>query len=407
MFRALFALLLCCLVPLAGCSNTGKAQARDDNARPRAVKWIAVRADTVRRSIDIVGTLAAAEEVVVSSEVEGKVSRIRADLGDRVQAGAVLVELDREKLEYRYNASRAAWQRARARYGLDDGNGNGGSGGASGRRVDRPVESTPDVQKAAAELAQAEQAVTRARELARRGLLPNQQLDDAEGRYRSAKAGYDAAVQNARNLRADIDAGEANMHLAERELRDALVRAPFDGYVQKRLVSPGMFVRVQSPVMSLVKIDPLKLTGEVPERMAPWVRIGQTVQLRVDAYPDRVVAGTIARISPAVNQQTRAFPLEATVPNRDGLLKPGTFARARILSDKVDQVLAVPVGALQYRYGVNRVFIIKGDRLIAREVKTGDRLGDRMEITAGVQPGDRIVVGDVEPLADGLRVAPE
>lgn len=403
MSRALSVLMLGCLLPLAGCSGSGSAQARGDNTPPTRVKWIAVRADTVRRSIDIVGTLAAADEVVVSSEVEGKVSRIHADLGDRVSAGAVLVELDREKLEYRYNASRAAWQRARARYGLD--NSNGGTDGAD--PAERPVESTPDVQKAAAELAQAEQAVARARELSRRGLLPNQQLDDAEARYRAAKAGYDSAVQNARNLRADIDAGEANMRLAERELRDAFVRAPFDAYVQKRLVSPGMFVRMQSPVMSLVKVDPLKLTGEVPERMAPWVRVGQAVQVRVDAYPDRVVPGTIARLSPAVNQQTRAFPLEATVPNHDGALKPGTFARARIVSDKVDHVLAVPVGALQYRYGVNRVFVIKGDRLVAREVKTGDRLGDRMEITAGVQPGDRIVVGDVEPLADGLRVAPE
>lgn len=395
MSRAVPSVLLLSVLPLVACSGAGRAQTRGDSAHPTRVKWIAVRADTVRRAIDIVGTLAAAEEVVVSSEVEGKVSRIRADLGDRVTAGTVLVELDREKLEYRYNASRAAWERARARYGLEDGNGM------------PTVESTPDVKKAAAELSQAEQAVTRARELSRRGLLPNQQLDDAEARYQAARANYDAAVQNARNLRADIDAGEANMHLAERELRDALVRAPFDGYVQKRLVSPGMFVRVQSPVMSLVKIDPLKLTGEVPERMAPWVRVGQTVELRVDAYPDRVVSGTIARISPAVNQQTRSFPLEATVPNRDGTLKPGTFARARIVSGKVDQVLAVPVAALQYRYGVNRVFIIKSDRLVAREVKTGDRLGDRMEITAGVQVGDRIVAEDVEPLADGLRVTPE
>ncbi len=404
MCRAEFALLLGCLLPVAGCSGTGSAQPRNDSTPPARVKWMAVRADTVRRSIDIVGTLAAAEEVVVSSEVEGKVGRIRADLGDRVAAGAILVELDREKLEYRYRASRAEWQRARARYGFDDSH---SEGGGTPPPIQRPVESTPDVQKAAAELSMAEQAVPRARELARRGLLPKQQLDDAESRYQSAKAGYDAAVQNARNLRADIDAGEANMHLAERELRDAFVRAPFDGFVQKRLVSPGVFVRVQSPLMSLVKIDPLKLTGEVPERMAPWVRVGQAVQVRVDAFPDRAVSGIIARISPAVNQQTRAFPLEATVPNRDGALKPGTFARARIVSDKVDQVVAVPFAALQYRYGVNRVFVIKGDRLVAREVKTGDRLGDRMEITAGVQPGDRIVVGDVESLADGLRVTPD
>ncbi|MGE5813709.1 MAG: efflux RND transporter periplasmic adaptor subunit [Acidobacteriota bacterium] len=394
MSRAVSTLLLWCLLPVAGCSGVGNAQSRAPETAARRVKTLAVRPDMVRRSIDIVGTLAAAEEVTISSEVEGKVSRIHADLGDRVAAGDVLVELDREKLEYRYQASRAALQRAKARFGVDD----------SSPDALRPIEKTPDVQKAAADLAQAEQAVVRARELSRRGLLPTQQLDDAEARYQAAKAGYDSAVQNARNLRADIDAGEANMRLAERELRDSQVRAPFDGYIQKRLVTPGMFVRLQSPVMMLVKVDPLKLTGEVPERLAPWVRNGQKVEVRVDAYPDSVVVGTISRISPAVNQQTRAFPLEAAVPNGDSRLKPGTFARARILSDRMDQVVAVPVSALQYRYGVNRIFLIRGDRLVAREVKTGDRLGDRMEITEGVHAGDRIVATDVEPLAEGLRV---
>ncbi|HSL20766.1 MAG TPA: efflux RND transporter periplasmic adaptor subunit [Vicinamibacterales bacterium] len=394
MYRCVQAALLLSLSAAAGCSDTGSAQSQGNAPSPPKVTTVTVRADSVRRAIDIVGTLAAAEEVTVSSEVEGKVSRIGADLGDRVRAGDVLVELDREKLEYRYEASRAALERARARYGAD----------AAGTLP--TLETTPDVQKAAADLAQAEQAVTRARALARRGLVANQQLDDAEARYLAAKAGYDAAVQNARNLRADVDAGAAQMRLARRELRDAQVRAPFDGYIQRRIVSPGMFVRVQTPVMSLVKVDPLKLTGEVPERLAPWVRIGQPVELRVDAYPDRVMSGTISRISPAVNQQTRAFPLEAAVPNPDGRLKPGTFARARIVSDRIDRVLAVPVGALQYRYGVNRVFVLKGDRIAAREVKTGDRLGDRMEITSGIAAGDVIVAGGVEQLADGLRVAP-
>lgn len=389
------ALVSLCLAG-AACSHDTAAQGRTkDEAPAKSVRTSSVSADQVRRTIDIVGTLSAVEEATISSEIEAKVSRIRKDLGDHVSAGDVLVELDREKLEYTYQASRAAAERARAKYGVGD----------DGRSL-RPIESTPDVQKAAADLAQAEQADTRARELSRRGLVSRQQLDDAEARYQTSKAGYDAALQNARNLRADVDAGEANMRLAERSLKDTFVRAPFDGYVQRRLVSPGVFVRVQTPVMTLVKLDPLKLTGEVPERMAPWVRVGQKVEIRVDAFPDRVLPGAIARISPAVNQQTRAFPLEATVPNAGGALKPGTFARARILSDRIDRIVAVPVASLQYRYGVNRIFVVKGDRLVAREVKLGDRLGDRMEITSGVQPGERIAVADVDALADGARVNP-
>lgn len=396
MSRALLGVLVSLCLAGAACSRETAAQSRSrDEAPAKPIKTLAVSADQVRRTIDIVGTLSAVEEATISSEVDAKVSRIRADLGDHVSAGDVLIELDREKLEYSYQASRAAVERARAKYGVAD----------DGRTL-RQVETTPDVQKAAADLAQAEQSVTRARELSKRGLVSRQQLDDAEARYQSTRAEYDAALQNARNLRADIDAGEANMRLAERSLKDAFIRAPFDGYVQKRLVSPGMFVGVQTPVMTLVKVNPLKLTGEVPERMAPWVRVGQKVEIRVDAFPDRVLPGSISRISPAVNQQTRAFPLEATVPNADGGLKPGTFARARILSDRVDRVVAVPVASLQYRYGVNRVFVVAGDRLAAREVKLGDRLGDRMEVTSGVQPGERIAAADVDSLADGIRVSP-
>src|SRR4029079_17486984 len=85
------------------------------------------------------------------------------------------------------------------------------------------------------------------------------------------------------------------------------------------------------------------------------------------------------RISPAVNTATRAFPFEALVPNRDAALKPGTFARVHVESGKVDDVLTLPHSALQYRYGVNRVFVVKGDRLSMRELQIGERLGDRGE----------------------------
>src|SRR5262249_54813423 len=133
-----------------------------------------------------------------------------------------------------------------------------------------PIEKTPDVQKAQAELVQARQAFERAQELNRRQLVPKQTLDDADAMLRSKQAGYDAALQNARNLRADIDATEAAVKLADRQLRDTSIRAPFDGYIQKRLVSLGEYVKVQTPVMAVVRVDPLKVTAEIPEKMAPW-----------------------------------------------------------------------------------------------------------------------------------------
>src|SRR5262249_38241930 len=157
---------------------------------------------------------------------------------------------------------------------------------------------------------------------------------------------------------------------------------PFDGYVQKRLVSVGEFVKNQTPVMSVVRIDPLKVIAEIPEKMAPWIKTGQPVALQVDAFADQTFTANISRISPAVNASTRAFPFEALVPNGDGRLKPGTFARVHLESDKIDRVVTVPYESMQYRYGVNRVFVVEGDRLAVRELKTGDRLGDRTEVLA-------------------------
>jgi membrane fusion protein (multidrug efflux system) len=138
--------------------------------------------------------------------------------------------------------------------------------------------------------------------------------------------------------------------------------------------------------------------------MAPWIKDGQPVELHVDAYPQRAFEGKVSRISPAVNTATRAFPFEALVPNRDAVLKPGTFARVHIESGREDQVLTLPYSALQYRYGVNRVFVVDSDKLNVRELKVGDRLGERIEILAGVKAGDRVAVTDVEKLVDGAKV---
>jgi len=375
------------------CSKSETAQARGRDDAPKPVKVERVREEPVRRSIEVVGTLAAVDEVTISSEAEGRVSKLLADLGDRVRAGQTLMELDAEKLQYNLEQQKAALARALARYGASD------------SRHLPPIERTPDVVKAQAELVQAKQGFDRAEELHRRQLVPRQTLDDAQTMLQSKQASYDSALQNAKNLRADIDASEATAKLADRQLRDTTIRAPFDGYVQKRLVNLGEYVKVQTPVMAVVGVDPLKVTAEIPEKLAPWVKIDQAVDLHVDAYPDKTISGKVSRISPAVNTSTRAFPFEALVPNRDAQLKPGTFARVRIVSSRVDQVLTLSYAALQYRYGVNRVFVVNGDRLEVRELRVGERLGNRIEITSGVKAGETVAISDVDKLVDGTKVS--
>ncbi len=379
----------------AGCSKSDGAQARGRDEAAKSVTVELVGEQTVVRSLELVGTLAAVDEVTVSSEADGIVSRILHDLGDRVRAGDILVELDREKAEYNLEQQRAALARTLAQYGAPDPQHLPAS------------EKTPDVQKANADLAQAKQAFDRASQLFKRTLVPQQTLDDAATALQSKQASYESSLQNAKNLQASIAAADAAMKLADRQLRDTYIRAPFDGYVQRRFVNLGQLVKGSGtpvPVMAVVRIDPLRVTGEIPEKMVPWIAVGQPVELRVDAYPEKAIAGKISRISPAVNSATRAFPFEALVPNDGALLKPGTFARVSVLTSKADRVLTLPYAALQYRYGVNRVFVVKGDRLVAKELKVGERLGDRIEIVSGVTVGEPVAMTDVDKLVDGLKV---
>jgi RND family efflux transporter MFP subunit len=376
----------------AGCSKSETAQARARDGTPKAVQAEAVRQDSVRRAVDVVGTLAAVDEVTISSEADGKVAKILADLGDRVSTGQLLVQLDNEKQQYTYAQQQAALARTLAQYGAPD----------SDHLPE--LEDTPDARRANADLVQATQAYDRASELFKRTLISQQALDDAKAALQSKRAIYNSAIQNAKNLRASIQASEATMKLAARQLRDTEIRAPFDGFVQKRFVNMGELVKTQMPVMAIVQLDPLKVTAEIPEKMAPWIHGGQAVDLKVDAYQDRTFTGKVSRISPAVNTATRAFPFEALVPNREAVLKPGTFARVHIESGKVDSVLTVPYAALQYRYGVNRVFVVSGDKLAIRELSVGERVGDRIEVMSGVKAGERVAITDVDSLNDGAAV---
>jgi membrane fusion protein (multidrug efflux system) len=376
-----------------GCSKTETAQARGGEGPAKPVKVEAVREEAVKRTVELVGTLAAVDQVTISSEADGKVSRILADLGDRVTAGQTLIQVDREKQQYSLEQQKATLARALAQYGAAD----------SQHLPD--IEKTPDVQKANADLVQARQAFDRTSELFKRSLVPKQMLDDAATALQSKQASYDLSLQTAKNLRASIQGSEASMKLADRELRDTEIRSPFDGYVEKRLVNLGELVKNQMPVMAVVRVDPLKVIAEIPEKMAPWIKEGQPVELHVDAYPDQLFIGKVSRISPAVNTATRAFPFEALVPNKDARLKPGTFARVHIESDKIDNVLTLPYATMQYRYGVNRVFVVEGDKLAVRELKVGDRLGDRIEIISGVKAGEQVAATDVDKLADGTKVS--
>ena len=185
------------------------------------------------------------------------------------------------------------------------------------------------------------------------------------------------------------------MKLADRQLRDTSIRAPFDGYVQRRMVSLGEFVKNQTPVMSVVEMDPLKVTARDPrEDGALDCSVGQPVAISVDAFPDATITGKVSRISPSVNTATRAFPFEALVPNADSLLKPGTFVRVHVESSRVDTVVMRAV--FGHPVPLRRQPRLRRRRrpLSARELKVGDRFGDRIEVVGGVKSGELVAMTD-------------
>jgi RND family efflux transporter MFP subunit len=379
----------------AGAGCDGAAQAKKSDAKDvLAVDVVTVQQIDLRRSVEAVGTLEAHDQATISAEVAGRVARMAVDMGDKVKAGSPLVLLDAERLRYHANEQEAALQQARAKLG------------AQGANLPPPGQ-TPDVLSAAAKRAQAQQSYDRARALAEKNLISRQDLEAAQTNLQTAVAAHEAAIAAERELRAEMVAREATLNSATRDLQDTTIRAPFDGVVAQRMVSEGQYVTAQAPVVRLVRLDPLRLTADVPEKFAPNVHVGQPIALTTDAFPDTPVTGTITRISPDVNLKSRAFAIEADVRNEDGQLKPGTFARLTIATDKVDHAIVVPATAIQTKYGTSVAFILENGKLKASEVKLGDRLGPRVEITEGLLAGQSIVSDDVDGLTSGMAARPK
>jgi RND family efflux transporter MFP subunit len=392
-------LILLGALGLGGCTAgdaPGKAPDRRDRSKEIQVTAVPVQAKQIRRNVDAVGSLFPQEEVTVSSEVDGKIDQIFVDVGDRVEAGQPIVGVSTVELKLGLDQQRALYRQARTRLGLSEDSDDDLS----------KVTDAAEVKKAAADLKQADETYKRSNVLLEKQLVPAQDVEQAEARLNSAKAAYDLSIQTVQNLRAQLPQYRAAMELAEKKLRDAVIRAPFKGEVKERVVAPGQYVKVQTPVMGIVDIDPLRVRLKIPEKMSDVVRVGDTVSVSVEAYADKTFSGKVSRINPSVDQQSRTFDVEALLANSQGLLKPGFFIKARLGSGKLDQALVVPEDALSYAFGVYKAFLIQGKVVKETEVKVGDRTPDGMiEVISGLQAGDTIALAAKgQTLTDGAAI---
>jgi RND family efflux transporter MFP subunit len=386
------ATLLLAVSTTVSCTKEQPIQAKQQ-AAPVEVSVAPVTSRDIRRVVYSVGTLFPFDETVVSAEIDGRVLEVKADLGDTVAPGSVLVRLSDEEQKYVVAETEAQLRMAMERLGLKD----------VGQRI-TDVTQTSEVRRAQADLFDAEQRYNRVRKLVDEGIGSASDLDQAQARYKATQAAYDQSINQARNLLQEIERNKALLDLQRKKLRDTTVYAPFAGSVKERQVSPGQFVRTNTPLFSLVKTDPLRLRLEVPERMAPWIKNGQVAEVSVEAFENRKFEAKVWRISPTVDQTKRTFIVEALVRNPANELKAGSYARAALPTEKLEKVNLIPSQAIAYVFGSNKAYLVKSGVIEAREVKVGDRFEDNIEILEGLQPGEVVAITQVNRLDSGSRV---
>jgi membrane fusion protein, multidrug efflux system len=382
---------------LGGCSKAQSGSVLGDAAHPTPVHFYTVAEETARRRIQAVGSLFALEESALSSQVDGRVADVLADVGDTVREGQALITLDPQELQFEVERQRGLVTQVRAQLGI-------------GPNDPPPTDpkKIASVQRAEADLFDADHKYQRAQQMYKDNLISQQQLDEAASRFQSTKATYNVALQEVDRLKALLISSEASERLSQKKLGDATIRSPFPGAIKTRSVHPGEYVRVQSPVMVVVRTDRLRVRLAVPERWAGWVKNGATVDLHVEAFPGETFQGQISRINPAVAQDSRTFEAEALLANPNGRLKPGFFVQASIPSEKEEKTIFLPERAVNYRYGVYKVFLLNGNRVLEKQIRpagqTEDEHGRRFEVADGLKPGDRVAVAISGELHDGATV---
>jgi membrane fusion protein (multidrug efflux system) len=306
-----------------------------------AVEAAKVVATPLSEQVTAIGTLLSDEAVTVSSEIPGRLKEIHFQEGQPVEKGAPLFTLD----DSVYRAHLA---------------------------------------DAEAKLKLAEQTHQRASQL-------------FKNKYATAQAVDEATSSLAVNT--------ATVELARVQLDKARIVAPFSGIVGLRHVSAGEYITSGQALVNLEAIDPVKADFRVPERFLPAIRVGQTIRIKVDAYPEDVFEGKVYAIDPRLDVAGRSLLVRALVPNKDRRLRPGLFARVTVLLQLKEDALSVPEQAIVPQGDAQYVFKIVNGKVMLTKVVTGTRREGRVEIVDGLSVGDEVVTAGQLKIRDGSAVS--
>ncbi|OYT72682.1 MAG: efflux transporter periplasmic adaptor subunit [Chloracidobacterium sp. CP2_5A] len=368
---------LACKGDLAGTAKSAPA------AEPRRVRTAPVAKRQLERVVTALGTLAAFEQATLRVKVPGRLQSIAVDLGTAVRAGQVVALIEPDDYRLRVQQAEAALAQARARLGLP----------AEGSDDKVDPEQTATVRQAKAVLEQARLDRDRNHALLEQGIISRSQFDLTDAAYKVALSRYQDALEEINNRIGLLAQRRSELAIARQQLADTEVIAPFSGVVQERIGNVGEFLSPGSPVTTILKLNPLRLRLEVPERAAYQVRANQKVRVQVEGG-NRAYAGQIKRLSPALIEQSRILVIEAEISN-DGSLKPGSFARAEIVTSATEEAVTVPTRAVVTFAGIDKVLTIREGKAVERPVTLGRKTDEWAEIVKGVSVGDQVILDPV------------
>jgi len=327
--------------PAAGKGGGPAAQGGGAGGPPVAVEAIPVVTAPMPQTITAVGSLRSDESVTLRPENAGRISAITFAEGQRVTKGAPLVKLD-------------------------------------------PAIPQAEAQQARANLVLAKSKFDRAVDLAKRNYISGQAKDEAENNYKVAEA----AVQ-----------------LAEAKLAKTDIRAPFSGIIGLRSVSVGDYVKEGADLVNLESIDPLKVDFRVPETYMRQVQAGQSMEVMLDALPGKTFDGKVIAVNPLIDAAGRSVVIRAQVRNQDNTLRPGMFARVRLITRERADAMVLPEQALVPQGSEQYVFKVVDGKVARVRIETGQRRDGKVEVLSGLKPGDTVVTAGQLKLRDGLAVA--
>lgn len=394
-FLKLFAIYV--LIPgvalLGGCRQgdsqvaASRGGATGADLLPRPVKLVNSEARKLARTVSSPGTLAADEQATLSFKVAGRLSELKVDLGSRVSRGQVTGQLETNDFKVRLQQAEAALQQARVRLGLP----------ALGEDDRIETENTALVRQARALLDEARLNLDRTSQLVQQGIQAKAELDRVESAFKVADSRYQDAVEEVRNRQAVLLQRRSELAIAKQQLAETTLFAPFEGAIRERRASIGEFLAAGAPVVTIVRLHPLRLRVELPERDARGIRQGQPVRVIVEGE-DGEYSGRVARLSPAFQEQSRTLIVEAEVDNQNGRLRPGSFVKVEIETISTDDVVMVPSSAIVTFAGIQKVFTVKDGKAVEKNVVVGRRSGDWV-VVEGLEPSTPLVIspGNLAP----------